>query len=149
VKEAAAVQTAVAKDVENATNQAKPANINTASPSPTVTVKITAAPFTMTAVQPTTVKQGTKFEIPITIARLYGFADAVTVRAKLAGGAKGINVPEISIAADQTEAKLVVDAAADAAPGTFPLGLQAVSRFNGQELSLTQDVPLTVEAAAK
>ena len=81
----------------------------------------------------------------MTIARLYGYADAVQVKTKLPDDAKGLKVAEVAIAAGQTEGKLIVEAAADAAPGNFTLDVQAVSKFNGQELSVARNVAVTVE----
>jgi hypothetical protein len=148
LKEAAAVQQTVAKVVTDATNKAKPANINVASPSPTVTLKITPAPITMNAMpEGITVKQGASVEIPVTIGRLYGYADAVQVKTKLPGGVKDLKVAEVAIPAGQVQGKLVLEAGKEATPGKHAINVQAVSKFNGQELSVAQDVTVTVEAA--
>jgi hypothetical protein len=148
LKEAAAVQQAVAKVLTDATNKAKPANVNVAAPSPTVTLKITPAPITMSAMPAApTVKQGTTLEIPLAITRLYGYADPVQVRAKLPGGVKDLKIAEATIAAGEVQAKLVLEAGKEATPGKQTINIQAVSKFNGQELSVAQDVEVTVEAA--
>jgi hypothetical protein len=148
LKDATAVQQAVAKAVTDATNKAKPANINVAAPSPTVTLKITPAPITMNVNSSgTTVKQGANLEIPLSIARLYGYVDPVQVRAKLPDGLKGVKLAEVTIAKDQTEGKLVVEVAADATPGVFTVAVTAVSKFNGQDLAIGQDLNITVEKA--
>jgi hypothetical protein len=145
-KEAAAVQQTVAKAVTDATNKAKPANINLAAPSPTVTLKITAAPITMDTIQPSAnVKRGASLELPVTIHRLYDYADAVQLKTKLPDGAKGIKVTDPTIAAGTSEGKLVIEVAADAAAGPISLNVQATSKFNGQDLSVAQDVPLVIE----
>ena len=148
VKEAAAVQQTVDKAVTEATNQAKPRSINLAAPSPTVTLKITAAPITLGAIEARAVKPGAAVEVPISIARLYGFADAVQLKTKLPDGTKGLTVADVTIPAGQNEAKLVVQAAADATPGPVALEVQALSKFNGQDLPLTSKLTLTVEAPA-
>ncbi len=146
LKEATAVQQGVAKAVTDATNKAKPANVNLAAPSPTVTLKITAAPITMNAMPTgTTVKQGATFEVPLTIVRLYGYADAVQVKAKLPGGAKDLKIAEATIAAGQSQGKLLIEAGKEATPGKHTINVQAVSKFNGQELSVAQDIDVTVE----
>jgi hypothetical protein len=145
LKEAAAVQQAVAKAVTDATNKAKPANINLAAPSPTVTLKVTSAPITLNAIPSgSAIKQGGSLELPVTINRLYSYADAVQIKAKLPAEAKGLKIADLSIAAGQSEAKLVVQAAADAAPGTYSINIQAVSKYNGQDLPVAQDVAITV-----
>ena len=145
-KEATAVQTAVAKVVTDATNKAKPANINLAVPSPTVTLKVTAAPITMAlAPAATTVKQGATLELPITIARLYDFADAVQVKTKLPAGVAGIKIAEVAIPTGQTQGKILIEVAADATPGTHAINVQAIAKYNGQELPAVQDLAVTVE----
>jgi hypothetical protein len=148
VKEATAVQQAVDKSVTEATNQAKPKSINLATPSSTVTLKITAAPITVAAMPPAAVKQGATLEIPVTITRLYGYADPVQLKTKVPDGVKGLTVAEVAIPAGQTQVKLVVQAAADAAPGPVSLEVQAISKFNGQELPMVEKVAITVEAPA-
>jgi hypothetical protein len=147
VKEATAVQQTVAKAVTDATAKAKPANVNLAAPSPTVTLKITAAPITMSAMPAATVKQGAAVEVPVTVARLYGFADAVQIKIKLPAGVKDLKVAEVAIPAGQTQGKLVIEAGKEATPGKHAINVQAVSKFNGQELSVAEDVSVTVEAA--
>jgi hypothetical protein len=133
--------------VEAATKRAATANINVALPSPTVTLKVTPAPITLGAVQPATVKAGAAVELPVAITRLYGFADAVTVKVKAPEAAKGLKVADVAIAANQPDGKLKVETAADTPPGAYTLTVQALAKFNGQELSVTRDVVVTVEAA--
>lgn len=149
VKEATAVQVAVTKAVADATNRAKPANINVTAPSPTVTLKVTAAPITMNVTPATgAVKQGASIELPIAISRLYGFADAVQIKVKLPGGVKDLKVADVAVPADQTAGKLVVEAGQAATPGAHTISVQATAKFNGQDLSVAQEVPVTVEAPA-
>jgi uncharacterized membrane protein len=133
--------------VTDATNKAKPANINVAVPSPTVTLKVTAAPITMNVnASAATVKPGTTLEVPVAITRLYGYADPVQLKLKLPESMKGVKIAEVTIAAGQSEGKLQIEAAADATPGAHTLNVQAVSKYNGQELSVGQDITVTVEA---
>jgi hypothetical protein len=56
-------------------------------------------------------------------------------------------VAEISLPAGQTQGKLVIEAAKDTPPGKHTLSVTAVSKFNGQDLSISEDVAVTVEAA--
>jgi hypothetical protein len=146
LKEASTVQQTVAKAVTDATNKAKPANINLAAPSPTVTLKITAAPITMDAIPATpTVKRGANLELPVAIHRLYGYADAVQLKSKLPDAAKGVKVTDPAIAAGAGDGKILIEVAADAPPGPIALNVQAISKFNGQELSVAQDLTLVIE----
>ncbi len=65
-KEATAVQQAVAKVVTDATNKSKPANINLVAPSPTVTLKVTSAPITISVMPASAaVKQSATADIPV------------------------------------------------------------------------------------
>jgi len=146
-KEATTVQQAVAKAVTDATNQAKPKNINVAVPSPTVTLKVTAGPIHLSTTQPTAaIKQGTTIELPVTIQRLYGFADAVQLKATPPKDS-GLTIADATIPAGQNEGKLQIVVSKDAAPTARVLTIQAVAKFNGQDLPITQDVTVTVEAA--
>ena len=146
-KEATAVQQAVAKTVTDATNKSKPANINLVAPSPTVTLKVTSAPIAIGAMPASAaVKQSATAEIPVTITRLYSYADPIQIKTKLPAGVAGIKIAELAIPAGQTQGKLVIEAAADATPGTHAINVQAVVKFNGQELSATQDVAVTVQS---
>ncbi len=146
-KEAAGVQQNVAKALDEATKKAKPANINIASPSPTVTLKVTAAPVTLAPAPPATVKQGASVELPLSIARLYGFADVVQLKTKVPAEAKAMKVADVAVPADQTQAKLKVETGAETPPGKHTISVTAVAKYNGQELTVSQDVAITVEAA--
>ena len=146
-KQATDVQAAVAKAVEAATKAAAPKNINVAVASQTVTLKVTPAPITLNQTPPGTVKQGSKLELPVSITRLYGYADPVQLKTTVPANAKGLTVADATIAKDATDAKLVLEIAPDAAPGTFTLSVQATSKFNGQDLSVAGDVAVTVQKA--
>ena len=91
------------------------------------------------------VKQGASVEVPLTLARLYGFADVVTLKTKVPAEAKGLKVADVTVPADQAQAKLKVDATAETPPGKYVLNVTAVAKYNGQDLSVTRDVPVTVE----
>ncbi len=146
-KQAAEVQKAVDKQVADATAAANPKNINVATPSPTVTLKVADAPITLDVTAPAAAKPGTTVETPLKIARLYGFADAVPVTIKPAGDAKAIKIADISLPADQTEGKLAIEIGAETPPGTYNFTLQATPKFNGQDLPVSQTLAVVVEAA--
>jgi hypothetical protein len=61
----------------------------------------------------------------------------------------GIKIAKVTIAKDQSEAKLVIEAAANAAAGSHTLTLRGTARLNGQTLTADQTLPLTVEAATE
>ncbi len=147
-KEAVGVQQNVAKELDAATKKAKPANINVASPSPTVTLKVTAAPVTLGDAPAATVKQGASVEVPLSVSRLYGFADVVQVTTKVPDGAKAVKVANVDVPADQAQAMLKIETGADTPPGKHVLVVTATAKYNGQNLTVSREVPLTVEAAA-
>jgi hypothetical protein len=139
-KSAAEVQKAVDKQVADATAAAAPKNVNVSVPSTVVTLKVTEAPVTLEVTPPAAGKPGTTLEVPLKIARLYGFADVVAVAVKPVGEAPGLKTADVSLPAAQADGKLAVEIAADTKPGT--------AKFNGQDLSVTKTVPVVVEAAA-
>ena len=145
-KQAAETQKAVDKQVADATNAAKPKNINVAAPSPTVTLKVTEAPIAVEAAPPAEAKAGTTVEVPLKLNRLYGFADVVQVKTTTSDD-KDLKVADLSVPADQSEGKLSVEIGPEAKPGNYTLTVQATAKFNGQDLSVSQTVPLVVAAA--
>jgi Bacterial pre-peptidase C-terminal domain len=145
VKEAAAVKQTVDKAVTDATNQAKPKAINVAAPSPTVTIKVTEAPITLEAAAPPAGKPATTVEVPLKINRLYGFADAVTIKSKPASAEKDFKVADVTLAADAAEGKVAIEIGPETKPGNYDFAVQAIAKFNGQDLSVTQTVTLTIE----
>jgi hypothetical protein len=147
-KQAAEVQKVVDKLVADTTAAAAPKNVNVSVPSTVVTLKVTDAPVTLEVSPPAAGKPGTTLEVPLKLARLYGFADVVTIVSKPVGEAAGLKVADVSLAAAQADGKLAVEIAADAKPGTYQFEVKATAKFNGQDLSVTTTVPVVVEAAA-
>ena len=90
-------------------------------------------------------KKEAKLELPVKIRRIGKFADAVPLKVTLPGNAKGLKAPDVTIAGGQDEAKLVIEATADAAPGMYKLSVQAQPKLNGQNLNETQEVTIAVE----
>ena len=137
----AAVQVA-----NNARNQANPRNIPVGFPSTPVTIKVTPAPVTVGLSPSATVKQGAKVELPININRLYGFTNPVQFNVQLPGGVGGLNIPQLTIAANQNAGQLAITAAPNATPGRHELRLVLNLQFNNQGLQVVETLPLTVEA---
>ena len=128
-------------------NKSKQNNVKLGVPSNVITVKITAAPITLAAIaQPSgPLRQGAALEIPVTIARLYDYADPVLVKLALPNGVGGIEAPQITIAPGQTQGQLAIKANPNATPGTHRTTVQAIAKFNGQDLVVSQDLTLTIE----
>lgn len=126
-------------------NQAQPRNVNFGFPSSPITIKVTPAPITVAALPAARVKQGEKIEVPIAINRLYGFTDQVRANAQLPSGVNGVNLQQVTIAANQNEGKLAIMASPDATPGKHELRLQFSLQFNNQGLQVVETLPLEVE----
>ena len=87
--------------------------------------------------------------MPVSLERLYGFADAVEITVEFPKGVAGLAVEKLSIAKDQKEAKLQV-AATDKAPvGDHSITIRAKAKFNNIDVQASQQIVLKVEAAAE
>ena len=64
-------------------------------------------------------KPGARIEVPLTLKRLYGFADPVQVYFLGVHNISGITAPPIMVAAGKADGRLVIEALANAPPGTF------------------------------
>jgi hypothetical protein len=148
VKAATAAQAAADKEVKAAANSAKANNVNLVDPSTPIVIKVTATPITLAPLpQALEVKQGGKVEAPVAITRLYGYADPVEIEVTPPKDAKGLKIPKATIAKDQSEAKVVIEAAADARPGDYTVAIKGTAKFNGQNLPAEQTFVLKVVAA--
>ncbi|HQU44349.1 MAG TPA: hypothetical protein PK867_16130, partial [Pirellulales bacterium] len=130
----------------NVRNAANPRNINVGYPSTPVTIKITPSPVAIAVPQNATLKQGARLEFRITLNRLYGFTNQVQFNVQLPGGVGGLNIPQLTIAANQNAGQLAIAAAPNATPGRHELRLQANLQFNNQGLQVIEALPLTIEA---
>ena len=124
---------------------AAPKDVALFEPSTTATFKITPSPITMAATAPPAVKQGAQVEFPIKLTRLYNYAEAVQLQIALPAGVAGLNIPAVAIPAGQVDGKIVVQAAANATPGTHQLSIKAIATLNGQQVAIDQPVNLVVE----
>jgi hypothetical protein len=152
---AAAERTKTAEAEKQAANQraqqanqvAQPRDVLAMFYTTPVTLKVAATPITLTlGPPPGPFKPTDKVEIPVTIARLYGFADSVTVGLADANAAPGVHVGEVSIAGGQTQGKLIVQLDPKVTLGDHPLTIRARLNFNGQPSQTDQPVTLKVDA---
>jgi hypothetical protein len=146
-KAAAELAARTAKQAEEAAKSANPADVEVALASTPFTVRITESPITLDVPASVAIRRGAKVEVPVTIARLYGFSEPVKVSLVLPGGTSGIGAGEASIAAGETKGTIVLEAAADAAPGRRAVSVRAALKWNGQDLQSTREVSLVVEEA--
>ncbi len=130
----------------NLANAAKPAPRNLFFPSTPVTLKVTDAPLTLAVTPlPAALKQGMTSEVPVTITRLYAYAEAVNLNVVIPPGLAGVSIPNVAIPAGQTAGKLMITAAANATDGKHDLIVRASFAVNGQQLIVDQPLPLTIE----
>ncbi len=111
-----------------------------------VTVRIVPAPFTLAPIAAAQLEQGAKIEIPINLTRLFGYADPVEINLSTTT-VKGLTAAKITVAKDQSQAKLVIETTAATAPGEHALKLEASVKIN--TITLTVEQPLTLKVAAK
>jgi hypothetical protein len=140
-------QAAAAKRMTDAANAAKSNNVNAMEPTMPITISIAPAPITLGALQAAKVKQGEKVEVAVPINRLFGYADTVDV--EVTGQAvPNVKIAKITVPKDQSEAKLVIEAAANAPAGNHTITLRGTAKLNGQNLTADQPLTITIEAAA-
>ncbi|HEV7223882.1 MAG TPA: PPC domain-containing protein [Pirellulales bacterium] len=144
-KAAADLKAARDKRAADTTNAAAPKDLALFEPSTTATFTVTPSPVTFAATAPPAVKQGAQVEFPIKLTRLYNYADPVQLQIALPNGVGGINIPAVTVPAGQVDAKIIVQVAANATPGTHQLTVKAISTLNGQQTTIEQPVNLAVE----
>jgi hypothetical protein len=112
-----------------------------------IPIKITPAPITLAPpAVPGPVKAGGKIDVPVTITRLYGFAEPVDMSVVIPPGVTGITVANVQIAANATQATLSIQTAANTKPGDYALTLAAALKPNNVPIKLEQ--PIRVQIAA-
>jgi len=110
-----------------------------------VTIAVNDYPIRLTGPpEKLTIKQGEPVEVSLGVERLFGFNQAVNVQTVLPTGITGLQVPNISIAANANQGTVVVTAQPTATPGDHVLTLRLTLNFNGQNLTLDRTCLLTV-----
>lgn len=133
------------QEVSKLRDQSKATDLRISAASTRVTMKITPAPFELRlASANVSVKPGARVEVPLTIQRLYGFADPVQVQCLGTSNISGLNAP-VAIPAGKSDGRLVIEVPASASPGTYTATVQASSPYKGQALTVKQDLTLVIE----
>jgi Bacterial pre-peptidase C-terminal domain len=136
------------QEVSKLRDQSKATELKISTASIPITLKITPAPFELRLASANfSVKPGAKVELPLSIKRLYGFADPVQVQFLGVHAITGINSPPVAIPPGQSDGRLVIEALGNAPPGTYTSSVQASAAYNGQTLTVRQDLTLTIEPA--
>jgi hypothetical protein len=113
-----------------------------------IDLKITASPITVTPPGAiASVKAGAKLDMPVTIRRLYGFAEPVDLSLIAPKGIVGFTATNVTIAKDKSQAALTLQLAQDTKPGVYSLTLTASFKQNNRPLKVEQ--PLAVKVVPK
>jgi hypothetical protein len=130
--------------------ESSPRGVNAFIPSNSVRITIAEFPIKVEVLpDKAIVKQGEKVEVPIKIARLYEFNENVNVQPQLPGGVNGIQIPNASIGAGQTDGKWEITAQPTATPGDHAVTVRFQMSFNGQQLTFDRTLTLTVVEVPK
>jgi hypothetical protein len=135
------------KNVQDAENAAKPQNRNFFPPSTPVIITIKPAPATLNAnvANGGNLKRGEALEVKITVNRQNGFGGPLTLSLPLPPGVTGLSAEPVTVAADQKEGTLKIQAAGDATEGKLEnLVIRAACDFNGQA-AVDAPVSLTIQ----
>jgi hypothetical protein len=148
LKEAQGARERATKEAQAAAEAAKPKKIKAGFLTRGLTLQIVDVPVRLRA-EPATValKTGEKAELALAIERLNGFNGPVALKLALPGGVSGIQAAEVQIPEGQNEAKLVVEAGADATAGTHGAAIEARMKFNNVDLETRWAVAIQVEKA--
>ncbi len=138
---------------ERAAETAKAAeskDINVLGSGGAITIRVAAAPVSLTLAAPTEpLRPGQTLELPVQLARLYGFADVIELEPSFPATPSGVSAEKVSVAADQAEGKIVLTANGEPAAGEHELLVKARFKFNDQEMQVEQTLKFTVETVAK
>lgn len=146
LKRGQAAKTAADKKVADAKKANAPADKNAAFISTPIRLRIVDTPLKLTAPAPANaLKQGEKLELPVSIERLYDFAEPTDVTLELPKDVVGLTISKVTIAKDQKDGKFEVTANKDATPGEHAVTVRAKAKFNGLDVEATQQIVLKVE----
>jgi hypothetical protein len=115
---------------------------------PSTPVTLTVLPkivATVTAAAPNpNIKAGTMGEVVVKVARMFDYAGDFKVQLVLPPNVQGVSAADVTIPAGADEVKLLLKAAADAAPGPRPdLVVRATAMVNGN-VPTVQETKVTV-----
>jgi hypothetical protein len=114
-----------------------------------IRVRIVETPLVVTLAQADfTVKAAEKVQVPVTIERKYGFAEAVELTVTLPGGVAGVSAATLTIAKDQSEGTLEFITTDKATVGEHAVTVQAGGTFNKIKVTANGQLKLKVEPAA-
>ena len=142
-KEAERARRAAEKRLREAIAKASPRKIRMAAHSRALDLTIHPSPVLLTGKERVwRSRAGTSLELPLSIERLFNYADPVEVGLKVPIHIVGIEAESVTIPKGETTSSLLVRLAADLDPGDYPLKLEATLQLNEQEIQVEE--PLTI-----
>lgn len=145
IKEQQGKKDSLTAQIKTWNQQMQPADTTCTVYGPPLHIKITAAPIQFaSAVSGMSLKRGGKAEVAIQMKRLYGYKDPIEVSIVLPNELKGISVAKVTIPADQTEAKLLLESSTNATMGEKKVSLVAIAKLNNKELKIEQPLGISV-----
>jgi hypothetical protein len=110
-----------------------------------IELKITAAPIAVAPLAPiASAKSGAKVDVPVTITRLYGFAEPADLTLAAPKGVAGFTTANVTIAKDKSAGTLSLQVASDVKPGDYSLTLTASFKQNNRPLKVEQPLAIKV-----
>ena len=146
-KASKASKAAADKAVTDATNAAKPKNINAFPPTVPIVISIREHPATLKAEVPGggNLKRGAKLAVKVTVSRINGFAGPVTLSLPLPPGITGLTAPGVTIPAGKNEGVLTIQADGKATEGQLAnLVVQGKMQHEGREALVDQPIAIKV-----
>jgi hypothetical protein len=148
LKQATECKTQCDKRLDDAKKANQTKDVPIALISTPVRLRINPSPFKLSAGSPATPLQpGAKQELLVSLERLYGFADQVEFTLEPPAAAQGLSAQKLTLKKEESQGKLELAAADNAAPGTHACTLRARARFNNVQVEST--TPLTITVAGK
>lgn len=146
-KAAAAEKAAADKKAQDTANVAKAQNKGVVSPAASIVLDVRPAMGTLGLEVPNSgaVKRGAQLELKVKLNRAKSFYGPVELSLPLPPGVAGLSAAPVKIAADQTDGKLVIQAAPDATTGQLAnMIVRATMQFDGPA-AIDQPIAIKVE----
>ena len=142
-KETERARRAAEKRLREAIAKASPRKVRMAAHSRALDLTIHPSPILLTTRErPWHIRAGANLELPLSIERLFNYADPVEIGLDVPIHIVGIEAESVTIPKGEKTSSLLVRLAADLDPGDYPLKLKATFQLNDQEIQVEE--PLTI-----
>ena len=142
-KETERARRAAEKRLREAIAKASPRKVRMAAHSRALDLTIHPSPILLTTRErPWHIRAGANLELPLSIERMFNYADPVEIGLEVPIHIVGIEAESATIPKGEKTSSLLVRLAADLDPGDYPLKLKATFQLNEQEIQVEE--PLTI-----